>query len=146
MHVARKSAAVAAAVVAMLSVAPEANAIFVQPSVGNCGEWGRLRCFGTGQSLPIGTSSLTVTFECTAVAPFTVNSTGVGCYLLGDDGKQYAHTGPSFTSGQQSTVQRVAAAVKFQGYKICVGGGYLTAGGYFSPVQGHNCNVAPVSD
>lgn len=138
-------AVLAAAAAAVLGIAAPANALLVLPSAGNCGPYGWQRCYGVGQSVPVGTSSLTVTFECTATTPFVVNSTGVGCYLLGDDGRRYAETGPQFTPGQQATVSRLAASVKFQGYQICVGAGFLTAGGYFEPVQNYNCSVAPFS-
>ncbi len=87
---------------------------------------------------------MTVTFECTAVTPFVVNSTGVGCYLLGDNNMTYANAGPSFTSGQQSAVQRIGVSVPFQGYRVCVGAGYLTTGGLFRAVQGYNCDVSPI--
>lgn len=140
-----RGAAVALAATSVLALAAPAQAFYIAPYAGNCGSWGSQRCTGAGQSLPIGTSSLTVTFECTAVTPFVVNSTGVGCYLLGDDGYQYAHTGPYFTTGQQSTVSWIAYPAKFQGYRICVGAGYLTSSGYFQAVQGYSCSVSPVS-
>lgn len=133
--------ALLAAGVATAVLAPSsAHAMYITPVVGNCGYAGRQICYGAGQPVPVGLSSLRVTFSCTAVSPFVVDRTGVACYLVGlTDSRAYAHTGPLFTAGNASTISNVIATVPFQAYKLCVGAGYSTATGAYQPVQGYVC-------
>lgn len=126
---------------AVATLAPSsAHAMYITPPAGNCGPYARQTRYGAGQPVPVGLSSLRVTFSCTAASPLVVDRTGVGCYLVGlSDGLQYAHTGPLFTVGNQSTIANVAATVPFQAYKLCVGAGYSTATGAYYGVQGYRC-------
>lgn len=127
--------------VAAATLAPSsAHAMYVRPAAGNCGPSARQVCYGAGQPVPVGLSSLRVTFTCSAVSPLVVDRTGVACYLVGlTDGVQYAHTGPLFTVGNQSTIANAAATVPFQAYKLCVGAGYSTATGGYYGIQGYRC-------
>lgn len=127
--------------VAAATLAPSsAHAMYIRPTAGNCGASSSQICYGAGQPVPVGLSSLRVTFTCTAVSSFVVDRTGVGCYLVGlTDGLQYAHTGPLFTVGNQSTIANAAVTVPFQAYKLCVGAGYSTATGAYYGVQGYRC-------
>lgn len=125
---------------ATMAMPSSAQAFYIQPTVGNCGYLGRQLCYGGGQPVPVGLSDLKVVFSCSAVSPFVVDRTGVGCYLRGlTDNRVYATTGPLFTAGNQSTIPNVLATVPFQAYKLCVGAGYSTATGAFQPVQGYVC-------
>ena len=108
-------------------------------SVGNCGYAYRQLCFGYGQGVPVGLSTLLVEVNCTATSPFVVDRTGVGCYLVGmSDGRQYLPTGPLYLPGNTAAVSNVGQ-VPFQGYYLCVGAGYSTATGGFQPVQNYRC-------
>src|SRR3712207_6158510 len=80
-------------------------------SVGNCGYQDRQVCFGYGQGVPVGLSSLTVAITCSASTPFVVDRTGVGCYIVGhNDGRQYLHTGSFFLAGNASTTTKIGRA------------------------------------
>lgn len=108
-------------------------------AAGNCGSFNRQVCFGYGQGVPVGLSSLTVTVSCSASSPFIVDRTGVGCYLVGmNDGRTYLPTGPFFLAGNASTTANFGT-VPFQGYRLCVGAGYSTTSGGGSPVTGYRC-------
>lgn len=108
-------------------------------SVGNCGYGWRQYCTGYGQGVPVGLASLTVTVTCSANSPFVVDRTGVGCYLRGlNDRQKYLESGPLFVTGNTAEVTK-AGSVPFQGYELCVGGGYSTSFGEFRAVQNYVC-------
>lgn len=108
---------------------------------GNCGSFYMQYCTGHGQGMPIGLSTLAVEITCSATSPFVVDRTGVRCYLLGmNDGLTYLDTGEFFVPGNQAVIAN-AGTVPFQGYWLCVGAGYSTPSGGYSPVTGFDCDL-----
>lgn len=136
----RRSIALTALAALAVTTAPASadNTGLFNTSAGNCGYRRSQVCAGHGQGVPVGLSSLTVAVTCTATSPFVVDRTGVGCYLLGNDGLVYLKTGPLFVAGNTAAVAN-AGTVPFQGYQLCVGAGYSTATGEFRGVQDHRC-------
>lgn len=96
-------------------------------------------CDGVGQAVPIGTGSTNVAITCTAVTPYVVQATGVGCYLLGDfyGDRHYAPT--QFTQGQTSSTTATFTGLVAQSYRLCIGAGLITSSGTPRAVTGYQC-------
>lgn len=103
---------------------------------------------GVGQAVPVGTATEDVTATCTTITEGVVESTGVGCYLLGKDGTTiYSGAGvlpvDLFTPGNQSTNVVVGQNIPIQPYQLCIGSGYLGLDGTLVEWAFVNC-VSPL--
>jgi hypothetical protein len=104
----------------------------------NCGVGYSQFCSGEAQPIPVGTSDELIEVSCTATTPYVVQSTGVGCYLLGADGIHYG-VPSQFLQGEQSATGTVQVLVPQQRYKLCVGAGQVNSAGTALPIQGYTC-------
>jgi hypothetical protein len=128
---------IAAAAPASAAAEPDIFVVIVAVPT-NCGVGYTQFCTGEAQPIPVGTNDELVEVSCSATTPYVVQSTGVGCYLLGADGIRYP-VPTQFLQGEQSATGTVEILVPQQRYKLCVGAGQVNSAGAAFGVQGVNC-------
>lgn len=132
--------AVLTAITATLALAPPASAIFSGGASASCG-YGQT-CSGAAQDVPgIGSSGTDVTVNCNAQTPYSVQATIVQCYIWGNTGDRH-YTIPVYTQGQASSLTHTFDSwnLSSRSYILCVGAGYVSAGGVYRAPTNYACN------
>jgi hypothetical protein len=139
---ARRLGAVVGVALALTAVFTTTASASTSVTVGAaCGVRLDMGCTGAAQTAQVGAGPTEdIVYSCTATAPPVVENTVVSCYLVGlTDGR--ARGLISLAVPGNVATDATVMSVPVQGYKLCIGGGYLPASGVFVPVGGYACST-----
>ena len=132
----RRVLALGAMLVAAMSPALPASALFSGGATASCGYFDDQACSGFAQDVPgVGSAGTDVEVDCNATTPFSVQATVVQCYIQGNNGDIH-WTGAVLTQGRASAMTHDFAAweLSSRSYVLCVGAGYFD-GTYNAPTN-----------